>query len=52
VNEHQNRLIYIIEIKEELYEFQILAINHQSKRHPRISVLVDFPEKLLQSFGF
>lgn len=32
---------------EEVYEFQILAINHYTKKHPRVSVLVEYPEKFI-----
>lgn len=50
-NENAGKIVYIIEINNETHEFQILAINPERDKHPRLGILVQFPERLAEDFG-
>ncbi|CAK69401.1 unnamed protein product (macronuclear) [Paramecium tetraurelia] len=51
-NEQSGKITYIIEILKEIHEFQILAINQYSHLHPRLGVLIQYPDKLAEQFQF
>ncbi|CAD8127655.1 unnamed protein product [Paramecium sonneborni] len=51
-NEQSGRITYIIEIFGEIHEFQVLAINQYSQLHPRLGVLIQYPDKLAEQFQF
>ncbi|CAD8192211.1 unnamed protein product [Paramecium pentaurelia] len=51
-NEQSGKITYIIEILKEIHEFQILAINQYSNLHPRLGVLIQYPDKLAEQFKF
>jgi hypothetical protein len=38
-----NKFYYILKIKEELYEFEILAFNHETVQRKKLGVLLKFP---------
>ncbi|CAD8108619.1 unnamed protein product [Paramecium sonneborni] len=51
-NETGGKITYIIDILGEMQEFQILSINEQTQNHPRLGVMIQYPDKLAEQFQF